>query len=122
VKNYKELEVWQKSKNLAIAAYKVTEALPRIEQFGLTAQIRRAAASVAANIAEGWGRGSTREYIHSLLIARGSLMELETHLIIAEELGYLKLEQLRDFQDRVQGIGQMLNRLIQALKNHQVAA
>lgn len=122
MKNYKELEVWRKSKNLALEAYKATEAFPRTEQFGLTAQIRRAATSVAANIAEGWGRGATGEYIHSLLIARGSLMEFERHLIIAQELDYLKLEQLQNFQDRVQGIGQMLNRLIQALKEHRAAA
>jgi four helix bundle protein len=117
VKNYKELDVWRKSKKLAVEVYKATEAFPKAEQFGLTIQVRRAAVSVPANIAEGWGRGSTREYIQFLLIARGSLMEIETHLIIATELEYLTMEQLRDFQGQVEGIGQMLNRLVQSLRS-----
>jgi len=116
LKNYKELVVWQKAKLLAVEIYKETGSFPRPEQFGLTSQIRRAVVSVPANIAEGWGRGSTREYIQFLLIARASLMELETHLIISQELGYLKAEQLEGMQERIEGIGQMLNRLIQALR------
>jgi len=100
VKNYKELEVWQKSKNFAVTVYRATEAFPRAELFGLSAQIRRAATSVPANIAEGWGRGSTREYIQFLLIARGSLMELETHLIIADELHYLQARERCSFPGR----------------------
>jgi four helix bundle protein len=116
VKSYKELEVWQKAKNLAVSVYKATETMPRSEQFGLTSQMRRAAASVAANIAEGWGRGSTVAYIHFLLIARASLMELETHLIISEELKYLQPAQLEGRQKMIESIGQMLNRLIQSLR------
>jgi len=119
VKNYKELEVWQKAKGFAVEMYRVTEAFPRSEQFGLTSQIRRAATSIAANIAEGWGRATTGEYIQFLLVARGSTMELETHLIIAGELGYLKDEQFNIYQKRIQGIGQMLNRLVQALKGRE---
>ena len=117
MKNYKELEVWQKSKNFAVTVYRATEAFPRAELFGLSAQIRRAATSVPANIAEGWGRGSTREYIQFLLIARGSLMELETHLIVADELHYFKLGNAAAFLEEIKGIGQMLNRLIQALRS-----
>ena len=117
MKNYKELEVWQLAKTFAIELYKMTAAFPRAEQFGLTAQIRRAGTSVPANIAEGWGRGSAGEYIQFLLIARGSLMEAETHLIIANELGYLEPEQLKLCQGLVERIGQMLNRLVQALRN-----
>ncbi|PYU96935.1 MAG: four helix bundle protein [Acidobacteria bacterium] len=118
MKNYKELEVWQKSKNFAVTVYRATEAFPRAELFGLSAQIRRAATSVPANIAEGWGRGSTREYIQFLLIARGSLMELETHLIVADELHYFKPGNVAGpFLEEIKGIGQMLNRLIQALRD-----
>lgn len=116
LKNYKELEVWQLAKGFAIEVYKLTATFPRSEQFGLTSQIRRAATSVPANIAEGWGRGSAGEYIQFLLIARGSLMEVETHLIIANELGYLTPEQLKSCQSLVERIGQMLNRLVQALR------
>jgi len=116
LKNYKELEVWRKAKDFAVEMYRVTESFPRTEQFGLTSPIRRAATSIAANIAEGWGRGTTKEYIHFLLIARGSSMELETHLIIAADLGYLNEKQWDEIQSRIQGIAQMLNRLVQALK------
>jgi four helix bundle protein len=117
VKDYKELEVWRKTKVLAVELYRTTGHFPRSELFGLTAPIRRAATSIAANITEGWGRGSTREYIQFLLIARGSLLELETHLLIAGDLGYLKPDEAARFQGTIQSIGQMLNRLIQVLRN-----
>jgi four helix bundle protein len=90
MKSYQELDVWQKGVSLSIEVYKVTEDFPRSEKFGLTAQIRRATVSVPANIAEGWGRGSTREYAQFLLVPRGSIFELETHLIIGQKLGFLK--------------------------------
>jgi four helix bundle protein len=95
---------------------------PRAEQFGLTSQIRRAAVSVTANIAEGWGRGSTGEYVQSPLIARGSLMELDTHLIIAGELNYLQPRHAPGFQAQIESIGQMLNRLIQVLRTRRPTA
>jgi four helix bundle protein len=88
MKSYQQLDVWRKGVSLSTEVYKVTEQFPRSEQFGLTAQIRRATVSVPANIAEGWGRGSTREYVQFLLVARGSIFELETHLIIGEKLGF----------------------------------
>ena len=89
---------------------------PRAERFGLTGQIRRAVTSVPADIAEGWGRGSTKEYIQFLLIARGSLAELETHLIIAHQLHYLDDASLNNLQGRIVSVGQMLNRLVQVLR------
>lgn len=85
MKNYKELEVWQKAINLVIDLYKITESFPHGERCGLISQIQRAGVSIPANIAEGWGRGSTKEYIQYLRISRGSLAELETHLIIAQK-------------------------------------
>jgi four helix bundle protein len=117
VKNYKELSVWQKSVKLSIGVYKITGRFPEAEKFGLISQIRRAATSIPANIAEGWGGGSTREYIQFLFIARGSLMELETHALIAHELGYLGNEMLASLQQEVQDIGKMLNGLIHALRS-----
>ena len=116
MKSYKELEVWQKSVNLAIETYRMAKKFPNEERFGLTAQVQRATTSVPANIAEGWGRGSTKEYIQFLLIARGSLMELETHLIIAHQLDYLSKDELEQLQKEIENIGKMLNRLIQTLR------
>jgi four helix bundle protein len=117
MKSYKELEVWQKAVKLAVEIYRITQTFPKEELYGLTSQIRRASTSVSANIAEGWGRGSTKEYIQFLLIARGSLMELETHLIIAQELNYLNQQQLEKMQAEIESMGMMLNRLIQSLRN-----
>lgn len=116
MKSYEELDVWQKAVSLAIEIYKATEPFPRAEKFGLTGQIRRAITSLPANIAEGWGRGSTKEYIQFLLVARGSLLELETHLLIAQKLDYLKEEQLGNLRMKTRQIGRMLNGLIQALR------
>ena len=108
MKSYKELEVWQKAVDLTVAIYKATENFPSAEKFGLISQMRRAAGSVPANIAEGW--------VQFLLIARGSLMELETHLIIANRLTYLSQDQLEQRLEDVQIVGKMLNALIQSLK------
>ncbi|MBI2487428.1 MAG: four helix bundle protein [Deltaproteobacteria bacterium] len=102
--------------NLVIEIYGMTKGFPQEERFGLITQAQRAAVSIPANIAEGWGRGSRKEYIQFLLIARGSLMELETHLLIAQKLNYLKEVQLERIQKEIESIGMMLNRLIQSLK------
>ncbi len=116
MKDYKELEVWQKAVHLATSLYEVTRPFPDNEKFGLTSQVRRAATSVPANIAEGWGRGSTNEYVQFLYVARGSLLELETHLIIAHRLGYLTGDQSALVQKQVESIGMMLNRPIGRLR------
>lgn len=84
---YRDLLVWQRAMDLAEATYLLTTQFPRDEQFGLTAQARRAAVSVAANIAEGYGRGTRPAYTSFVRIAQGSLKELETHLILAERIG-----------------------------------
>ena len=116
MKSYKELDVWQKAVSLAIDIYKIAEKFPHSEKFGLTSQIQRAVTSVPANIAEGWGRGSTKEYIQFLHIARGSLLELETHVIIAQKLDYISNDQLNEVSGSIEGIAKMLNRLINTLK------
>jgi four helix bundle protein len=117
VKNYKELGVWNKAVALAVQVCKMTKGFPPDERFALSAQVRRAATSVPANIAEGWGRGSTKEYIQYLLIARGSLMEVETHAVIAHQLQYLTRPQIESLQQQIEEIGKMLNGLIQALRS-----
>ena len=115
--SFKELNVWQRAVRLTVVLYKTLQKFPETERFGLTSQMQRAAVSVSANIAEGWGRGSTKEYIQFLYIARGSLMELETHLIIAQQLNYINNDQLDQFGKDIEDIAKMLNRLIKTLKD-----
>jgi four helix bundle protein len=110
------LSVWQKAVDLTTEVYRITRHFPDEEEFGLTAQFRRAAVSIPANIAEGWGRGTTRDYTRFLLISRGSLMELETHGVISTRLGYLSKEEMAGLNMQVGEIGRMINGLIQSLK------
>jgi len=91
-RSYRELIVWQKARNLAVQTYKATESLPKSETYGLTSQVRRAMVSVASNIAEGQGRLTSGEFQHFLGLARGSLLEAETQLMVALELGFLDAE------------------------------
>src|SRR6187200_2383107 len=86
IRSYKDLDVWQKSMALAEGCYRVTSQFPRDEIYGMTAQMRRAAVSIPANIAEGYGRDQTGPFIQFLRIAQGSARELETHLILAERI------------------------------------
>jgi four helix bundle protein len=86
VQHYRELIVWQKAMNLVEAVYRMTDEFPKKEIYGLASQIQRAAVSVPSNIAEGQGRSSTREFLHFLSMAQGSLMEVETQITIAERL------------------------------------
>ncbi len=88
VKDYKELDVWQRSVNLAVSVYGILGQFPVEERFGLADQLRRSVISVASNIAEGAGRQGNREFCQFLSIAAGSIAELETQLIIAQKLGF----------------------------------
>lgn len=115
-RTHKDLDVWKKSVRLVVDIYKLTRRFPPDERFGLTAQIRRASTSVPANIAEGWGRGSTKEFIQFLKIARGSLTELDTHLVVSGELGYVDKSESARIDITVSDVGKMLNRLISALQ------
>ena len=92
--SYQDLEVWRKSVDLAKEIYRITGRFPIEERYALTSQLRRAAVSVSSNIAEGWGRGSRPELRNRLGIARGSLNETESDLIIAEEIGYVSADTL----------------------------
>ena len=120
VANYKALEVWKRSVALTTELYKLTSRFPDAERYGLTSQIRRAITSIAANIAEGWGRGSTGEYVQFLTVARGSLMEVETHLIVACNLLFLSDAAFAPFSKEIEEIGKMLNALIGALKSRKI--
>ncbi|HYC68348.1 four helix bundle protein [Brevundimonas sp.] len=112
VRSYRDLQVWQRAMDVAVGTYELTRAYPRDELFGLTSQSRRAAASIAANIAEGYGRASTPSYLSFLRIARGSLKELETHLILAERVGLLASGATAPLLDQTDEVGRMLHGLI----------
>ncbi len=116
LKSYRELIVWQKGTDLAVDCYRFSGSFPRSETYGLTSQIRRAAVSVPANIAEGYGRGSRKEYLQFLNVAQGSLKELETHAIIAERLSYTTRAQCDRILANADEIGRMLGSLIRKLK------
>ena len=115
MKTYKELEVWQRSIQLVARVYELSRSLPASERYGLTSQIQRAAASVPANIAEGWGRGSRREFLQFLKIARGSLMELDTHIVVARTLAYISAEQEKRIAGELDRVAMMLNKPISRL-------
>src|SRR5271154_7462157 len=90
IASYRDLLVWQKGIDLVVKSYELSKRLPPTETYGLAAQIQRSAVSVPANIAEGHGRRHLGDYLHHLSMARGSLLELETHILITVRLGYLQ--------------------------------
>jgi four helix bundle protein len=115
IKNYRDLFVWQKSMDLVVAGYELAKRLPH-EVYGLIAQIQRAAVPIPANIAEGHGRRHTGDYIHHLSIARGSLFELETRLLIAVRLSYLQSGETEAVLSMTDEVGRMISGLIQRLR------
>lgn len=115
VQNYRDLAVWQKAMDLAESCYKATKGFPKDELFGLTSQIRTAASSVPANIAEGQGRQYTKEFLNHLSIARGSLMELETHLLLSHRVGLLDESTLQALLTLSDEISRMLSGLRNSL-------
>jgi four helix bundle protein len=114
--SYRDLLVWARSMDLVEACYKLSRQIPPSEIYGLTSQIRRAAVSIPANIAEGHGREIVGEYIQHLSIANGSLKELETHLLIAARLHYVKEGEIIPALEGCSEIGRMLASLIQKLR------
>jgi four helix bundle protein len=114
-KGHRELEVWQRAIELTLSCYALARKLPATEKFALASQIRRSAASVPANIAEGHGRLYRGDYLRFVSIARGSLMELDTHLEVAVRAGYLSERDHAAPLALIDRIGRMLTRLSQAL-------
>ena len=116
LKNYKELKVWQRSYQLCIDVYKITKSFPQEEKYGLTSQMRRSALSVPSNIAEGYGRKKTPEYVQALYIAHGSHCELETQILLSGDLNYIAKEDLNKLQGTVSEVERMLKALIKSLE------
>ena len=115
VLSYRDLAVWQKALDLAEAVYVATQSFPRQEVYGLTSQMRRAAVSVASNIAEGHARQTRGEYIQSVGIARGSLAELQTQTILAARLQILSGEIEHNLKAQLADVGRLLNALRKSL-------
>ena len=117
LKNFKELKVWRKSYQLCLDIYKVTKGFPKEEKYGLTSQIRRASVSIPSNIAEGYGRRTTPDYVRSLYVAYGSICELETQIMLCGDLTYIEEENLRGIQNDIREVERMLKALIRSLEN-----
>ena len=115
IRHYRDLVAWQKTMALAKRVYGATELLPKSEDYGLKQQLRRAAVSVPSNIAEGYGRGSRRDYVNFLRTARGSLYELETQVLLAQSLDYLTRRQAESLLEDSAECSRVLNGLIGSL-------
>ena len=115
IESYKDLTVWQKAMDLATLVYRLVRKLPGEERFALCDQIRRSVVSIPSNIAEGKSRNSKREYRQFVGIAKGSVAELETQLILCERIGYLKKDELKEAMGLVEEVSKMLAKLYIAL-------
>jgi four helix bundle protein len=116
MRNYEDLEVWQKAHALTIRMYRITEGFPRGEMFGLTSQIRRAACSMGANLAEGCGRWGEVEMARCVQMAMGSGSELQNHLRLSRDLGFLSDSEYLSLTKALTGVRQMLTALLQTLR------
>ena len=117
IKSYRDIVAWQKSMRLAREIYRVSAKWPKEELFGLISQVRRCAVSVPSNIAEGYGRRSPREFFRFLNIAYGSLMELETQVILAGELGFVSDKLRNEVLSIARETGMVLNGLIAVVRS-----
>ena len=115
IRSYQDLEVWQKAMDLAERIYRLTQSLPKEEIYGLTSQMRRSAASVPANIAEGWARRGTKEFLQFLNIAAGSLRELETYLTLAQRIHLVSAQEGQPVLESIQVLSRQLLSLQRSL-------
>jgi four helix bundle protein len=115
MKSYRELKVWQESYKLTLRIYKITEKFPKAEKYGLTSQIRKSASSVSANIAEGFNRRTSKEYLHFLYVAKGSLQETDFFCLLANDLKYLSIIEHKKIIERIDLTGKLLSGLIRSI-------
>lgn len=118
VEGFKGLIAWRKAYALVLEIYKASKAFPREELYGLTSQIRRASVSVIANISEGYDRGHNKQYAYFLLIAKGSLGEVETYLFLSKDLGYIDQDTFNKLESMRNETIRLLNGLIKSLARH----
>jgi four helix bundle protein len=121
MRNYKDLRVWDEAHRLTLSVYKATQAFPKEERFGLTSQLRRASASIAANLAEGCGRRSDGEMARYVQIAMGSGAELSYHLLLARDLGLLENEEYASLSSAVDRVMKMLSSLSGTIRSASAA-
>ena len=117
MKSHKDLEVWKRSVSLVTFIYEITKSYPKEEIYGLTNQIRRSAVSISSNISEGAGRSHTKEFVQFLYISLGSLSELETQVIISENLKFISIDNSAKIQNELTEIRKMIQGLIRNLEN-----
>jgi len=117
LKNYKELKVWKKSYELCLEVYRITAKFPKEERYGLTSQIRRSVVSIPSNIAEGYGRKTTSDYVRMLYISYGSVCELEPQILLAGDLDLIENDELGTIKEDIAEIERMLKALIKSLEN-----
>ena len=115
IRDYRDLIVWQEAMDIAVEVYSLTRAFPREETFGMTSQMRRCAASIPANIAEGFGRAQRRTFVQFLRIAQGSLKELETHTTLCGRVGLLTAENVADLDRRCTTLGKRMVAFVRSL-------
>jgi len=115
IRSFRDLRVWKEAMDLVSASYSLSSGFPKEELYGLTSQLRRAAISIPANIAEGYGRENTGSYVQFLRIAQGSLRELQTHVLLAERLGFADVHGVGPVLEKCETVSKMLNGLIRAL-------
>lgn len=116
IKRFTELTAWQKARELTLLVYRLTDSFPKEEKYGITSQLRRAVTAIGANIAQGFGRATTPEFLQSLRIARGELEEVRHFLITSTDLGFMNTEKLRAAEDLCDSIGRLINALGKSLK------
>ncbi len=118
IERFSDLTVWQEAHKLALGVYRLTDKFPSRERFGIVAQVRRSAASVCANIAEGFGRRTTRELLRSLQVARGELEETRYFVILGRDLGHLDEAEFRRAVTQCDSVAKLINALGRSLKTH----
>lgn len=116
VSSFEQLHIWQDSQDIAVNVYKIVKTFPPEEKFGLSSQLMRASSSISANIAEGFGRKSTKDKVHFYIIAHGSLLETKSHLYLAEKLGYINQLELDKFCEHITLNQKMLNAYIASMR------
>jgi four helix bundle protein len=118
IKSHRDLIVWQKAMELTVAIYHVSKSFPKDETYGLTSQLRRASVSIPANIAEGQGRRLVKEFQQFLAHARGSLLEVDTHMELALRLGYIGKQEYVAVHEKIDEVGRLLNGLLRSLSSN----